>query len=74
MALTMYLGPEEILLNLEVNFKNDLMAGDIEAAVQRLEVRIREQHPDVGRIFIEATALSRSARRPPRARSDELRN
>jgi cation diffusion facilitator family transporter len=74
MALTMYLGPEEILLNLEVDFKNDLMAGDIEASVQRLEARIREQHPDVGRIFIEATSLSRSARRPPRARSDELRN
>lgn len=62
MALTMYLGPEEILLNLEVDFKNMLMAGDIEAAVQRLEQNIRAQHPDFTRIFIEATALSRSAR------------
>jgi cation diffusion facilitator family transporter len=61
-ALTMYLGPEEILLNLEVDFKNDLTGGDIEAAVARLESAIRREHPDVRRIFLEATALARVRR------------
>lgn len=61
-ALTMYLAPEEILLTLDVDFKDELSAADVESAVQRLEAAIREQHPDVGRIFIEARALARGAR------------
>lgn len=62
-ALTMYLGPDDILLNLEVDFKDALRAGEIEAAVRRIEAQIREQHPDVRRIFIEAAALSRAVGR-----------
>lgn len=61
-ALTMYLGPEEILLTLEVDFKDELSAGDVEDAVRRLEASIREQHHDVGRIFIEARSLTRDRR------------
>lgn len=60
-ALTMYLGPEEILLNLEVDFKNDLSTEDIERATARLESLIRQQHPEVQRIFIEARALPQRA-------------
>jgi cation diffusion facilitator family transporter len=55
-ALTMYLGPEEILLNLELDFEDSLSAADVEAAVQRLERAIRAEHADVRRIFIEPTA------------------
>jgi cation diffusion facilitator family transporter len=61
-ALTMYLGPDEILLNLEVDFKDDLSGSEIENAVERLETAIRTQHPDVRRIFLEATALARGRR------------
>jgi divalent metal cation (Fe/Co/Zn/Cd) transporter len=61
-ALTMYLGPEEILLNLEVDFKDDLSGSEIENAVERLERAIRSEHPDVRRIFLEATALARGRR------------
>jgi hypothetical protein len=53
----MYLGPEEILLALEVDFKNRLNAGEVETAVRRLEAAIRARHPDVTRIFIKAAAL-----------------
>jgi cation diffusion facilitator family transporter len=62
MALTMYLGPEEILLNLQVEFKHDLLAADIEVSVRRIEARIREHHPDIARIFIEAAAVARNPR------------
>jgi divalent metal cation (Fe/Co/Zn/Cd) transporter len=58
-ALTMYLGPEEILLNLEVDFKDELSAADVEEAVRRLEAAIRAEHPDVKRMFIEAKSLIR---------------
>lgn len=56
--LTMYFGPEEVLLALDINFKKDQTSHQIEDAVARIEKNIRHQHPVVKRIFIEATAIS----------------
>lgn len=56
-ALTMYLGPDEVLLNIEVDFKDQLNANQVEAAVSRLEQSIRTRHPIVRSIFIEARSL-----------------
>jgi cation diffusion facilitator family transporter len=58
--LTMHLGPEEVLLNLEVRFRHHLSAAEVAGAVQRLEARIRQQHPEIKRIFIEAHGLVRA--------------
>jgi cation diffusion facilitator family transporter len=55
--MTMHLGPEEILLNLELEFRHDLTMPELRAAVDRLESRIRRAHPHVTRIFLEARAL-----------------
>ena len=52
--LTMHLGPEEILLNLEVEFRTGSSAADQTSAVVRMEEAIRHAHPTVKRIFIEA--------------------
>ena len=52
--LTMHLGPHEILLNLDAEFSKGLSAEGVSTAVTRLEKKIREQHPEVTRIFIEA--------------------
>ena len=60
--LTMHLGPHEILLNLEIEFHEALTAGEIEAAIDRIEKNIRSRHPDIKRIFIEAESLSGSGR------------
>ena len=57
--LTMYLGPDEVLLNLAVDFKHQLSAAQVERAVQRLERALRVKHPDIVRVFIEARALGR---------------
>ena len=54
----MHFGPEEVLLALDVEFKDDQKADDIEQVVQRLEAQIREKFPIVKRIFIEAKSLS----------------
>jgi len=56
--LTMHLGPHEILLNLDVQFRAGLSAGEIVAAVERLEAAIRSAQPEVRRIFIEARQLT----------------
>jgi len=59
--LTMHLGPQEILLNLEVEFRPEMTMPQIAAAIDRLESRIRARHAEVIRIFIEARALKRAA-------------
>jgi cation diffusion facilitator family transporter len=60
--LTMHMGPEQILLNLGIQFRRPLALPDIEAAVRRLEARIRGAHPAIAQIFIEADALRSAAR------------
>jgi cation diffusion facilitator family transporter len=55
--LTMHLGPEEVLLNLEIDFRPGLPAGKITESIQRLEEEIRRKHPEIQRIFIEARSL-----------------
>ena len=39
-VLTMHLGPQEVLLNIEVRFKQGLQAEDIHAAIHRIEEHI----------------------------------
>ncbi|HSU82439.1 MAG TPA: cation transporter, partial [Thermoanaerobaculia bacterium] len=55
--LTMHLSPEEVLLNLEIDFRPGLPPGQITESIIRLEQEIRRRHPEVQRIFIEARAL-----------------
>lgn len=61
--LTMHLGPTDILVNLECQFKSDLHAEEIEKAVDALEAAIRTAHPNVRRIFVEARAIGGRSRR-----------
>jgi cation diffusion facilitator family transporter len=60
--LTMHFGPDQILLNLDVQFRIGLSAAEMESAVDRLEEAIRRKHPQVKRIFLEAEAITRPAR------------
>jgi cation diffusion facilitator family transporter len=55
--LTMHLGPEEVLLNMELEFAPQLSADQVSDAVDRLEAEMRRQEPSIQRIFIEAEAL-----------------
>lgn len=55
--LTMHFGPDNVLVNLDVEFQNDLSAADLRQVVERLEQAIREAHPEVEKIFIEARVL-----------------
>ena len=57
--LTMQMGPNELLLALDVEFKNKLNSDGLAKAVQRLEKNIREKLPDVKQIFIEARNLTK---------------
>lgn len=56
-ALTLHMGPESVLLTIEADFKDGLRAEEVEFAIDKLEQRIREEHPEVKYIFIEAERL-----------------
>ena len=51
--LTMHLGPQDVLLNLTVKFRDDLSAAEVAEAVVRMQRTIQERHPEIQRIFIE---------------------
>jgi cation diffusion facilitator family transporter len=54
--LTMHMGPEFILVNVSADFNDDIRAGELEKAIAQLDLRIKEQYPEVKRIFVEAEA------------------
>jgi cation diffusion facilitator family transporter len=56
--LTMYLGPEEVLLALDVEFRPEAEGEAIQQAVNRIERAIRERYPEVKRIYIEAHRIT----------------
>ncbi|HEX6982253.1 MAG TPA: cation diffusion facilitator family transporter [Balneolaceae bacterium] len=53
-ALTMHMGPNFILLNLSVNFNDNLKAEEIETTIQNVSKKIKSKFPKIKRIFIEA--------------------
>lgn len=54
---TMYLGPHEVLLTIELRFQNDISSVEVRQAARRLRETIQSQQPDVRRIFFGAEAL-----------------
>jgi cation diffusion facilitator family transporter len=61
--LSLYFGPNEVLVNLDVHFVDDLASDEIEVAIESIEARVREALPIVNRMFIEADRI----RHRPRA-------
>jgi cation diffusion facilitator family transporter len=62
-VLTMHMGPEYILANISVDFRDSITAAGIEATISEIEARIREAFPAVKRVFIEAEAPGAGIRR-----------
>ena len=57
-VLTMHLGPEDVLLNLSVDFRDALSSNEVEAAISELEATIKARFPQIRRVFIEAQSWS----------------
>lgn len=51
--LTMHLGPDEILLAVDVDFADHISGAELEKAVSEMEMRIRAEFPQIRRIYIE---------------------
>jgi cation diffusion facilitator family transporter len=54
--LTLHMGPDFILLNLSVDFADNLLAGDLEDTISRLDRQIKQAYPKIKRVFVEAEA------------------
>jgi len=60
--LSLYFGPNEVLVNLDVTFERGMNSSQIEIAVDRLESKIKAAIPTVNRIFIEAETVKVAAK------------
>ena len=63
-VLTMHLGPQDVLLNLSVDFGDQFSAGDVEATITRLERRIKEAFPEITPRFCRGATLARPPAEP----------
>jgi divalent metal cation (Fe/Co/Zn/Cd) transporter len=57
-ALSMHLGPSDVLLTLEVEFRPELSAAQTTAVIDRLDKAVRGRHPEVKHLFIEAQSIA----------------
>jgi len=53
--LTMHLGPEEILVNMDLSLDEGLSGDQVEEVIKLVEARIRSDEPMATRIFVEPT-------------------
>lgn len=60
--LTMQLGPDQVLLNVDIQFRGKLNLQELESAIDRIEACIRKEQPSVQRIFIEAESFKTADR------------
>lgn len=55
--LTMHFGPQDILLTLSLDFVDGISAGRVEDVISVLEREIKDKHPEITRVFIEAQSI-----------------
>ncbi len=69
-VLTMHMGPDFVLLNLSVEFKDETTATNLEHLIAEIDSKIKQAFPEVKRIFIEAeTAATGPAAAPTKTKA-----
>jgi divalent metal cation (Fe/Co/Zn/Cd) transporter len=56
--MTLHMGPNALVLNMDLKFNESLDAEAVAAAIDRIERQIRQNHEAVRFIFIEAESLT----------------
>ncbi|WP_017259503.1 cation diffusion facilitator family transporter [Pedobacter arcticus] len=62
--LTMQLGPDEVLLALDIQFKKHLHGTEVAEVIKRLENKIKTEIPMIKQIFIEANFFKKASPQP----------
>lgn len=71
--LTMYMGPYDLLVNLDVQFNGGMRAEAVDQAIDRIESALKAAYPEVNRVYIETASLRdvmRGAAAPQTARPE----
>jgi len=55
---TMFVGPKELLVNIDVAFKKGVGASRMQQSIARVEAALKAEYPEVGNIYIEAASLA----------------
>ncbi len=56
---TMHMGPNDIMMGANINFKDDLTVKQIEPIIKEMKEKIVEQNPDIKHIFIETDSYQK---------------
>jgi len=64
--LSMYIGPDEVLLTLDVEFRHTQRADDIVDAIRDIQRSIQKRYPKIRRIYVQALGADESAAARPR--------
>lgn len=56
--VTVHYGPNTVVLNLNIEFDDALSVDDIEGAIDRMQLLIRQEHPEVKHIYLNAESLA----------------
>ena len=72
--LSMHFGPQDVLVALSLDFRDNGTASEVEQAVTRIERRIKAAHPEVRRVFIEAQDRDAHSRSQPPVEAEALTN
>jgi len=65
--LTMHLGPDDVLLALDAEFRSGVPAEEVSRAINRIEAAVRERFPEIGRIYIESRRVTAAEAAPEAA-------
>ena len=60
--LTMYFGPHEVMLTLEVKFRDELSMVGVRNAIGRIHKSVQEDYPDITRIYFASESISHDQR------------
>ena len=56
--LTIFIGPRDVALTLELKFKRGIDAVALRTAIRRIEQNVKEKYPQINRVYYEAESLS----------------
>jgi divalent metal cation (Fe/Co/Zn/Cd) transporter len=55
---TMYVGPNDLLVNLDVAFRSGVDAAGMHASIARVEAALKCAYPEVSNVYVEAASLA----------------
>ena len=68
--MSMHVGPDDVLVNLDLNFRSGLSGMEIQQVIKRIEKALSEKHPEIKYLTIEAGPAGSSGEATIRSEGD----